>query len=170
MICEWTLSANTNLKLVFFRFHTETGIDRVRVFDGVSASSSLIGVYYGSSLPQAITSSGNSLFIKFTSDSSVQKSGFAASYHGMSELQVCFHLSMKNCVSLKRQKRNAERTRSHSVYVMLRLGMDCKLALNFSSDDHDEMQALITLLMEKFSQFTVALLNSLNLNPRGTSQ
>jgi hypothetical protein len=36
------------------------------------------GVYCGSRLPPLITSEGNSLRIEFNSDTSVQKSGFAA--------------------------------------------------------------------------------------------
>ena len=84
MNCEWTLSANTNLRLVFFRFATEASHDSVRVYDGLSASSSSIGTYSGSSIPAAITSSSNNLFITFITDHSAVSTGFAASYHGMS--------------------------------------------------------------------------------------
>ena len=82
MNCQWTLSSNTNLKLVFFRFETEYCCDHVYVYDGGSSSSPLIGKFNGTSLPGAITSSQTKLFVRFTTDSSVLKSGFAASYHG----------------------------------------------------------------------------------------
>ena len=89
MSCDWTLSANTKLRLVFFRFVTESSHDRVSVYSGTSSSSPRIGQYSGSTLPAAITSSGNNLFIKFTTDSSVTNNGFAASYHGKSTRLFC---------------------------------------------------------------------------------
>ena len=89
MSYNWTLSANTKLRLVFFRFETESGYDFVNVYNGTSSSSPLIGQYDGSTLPAAITSSGNNLFINFTTDGSVIKSGFAASYHGKSRRLFC---------------------------------------------------------------------------------
>ena len=82
MDCSWTLSSNTNIKLIFFRFRTEGTHDKVRVYNGRSSSSSLSGEFYGSSMPSAITSFYNALHIRFTTDSSATYSGFAASYHG----------------------------------------------------------------------------------------
>ena len=85
--CNWTLSSNTNLKLVFFRFQTESCCDHVYVYDGRSSSSPLIGKFNGTSLPGAITSSYNKLFVRFTTDHSVLNIGFAASYHGKDHLK-----------------------------------------------------------------------------------
>ena len=82
MDCSWTLSANTNIRLIFFRFQTESSYDKVRVYNGGSSSSSLLGEFDGSSLPSAITSSNNALYIRFTTDGSSTETGFAASYHG----------------------------------------------------------------------------------------
>lgn len=82
MNCQWTLSSNTNLKLVFFRFETESNYDFVYVYDGGSSSYPLIGKFHGSSLPGAITSLHNKLFVRFTTDGGTVMSGFAASYHG----------------------------------------------------------------------------------------
>ena len=81
MNCQWNLSSNANLELVFFRFATESCCDRVSVYDGGSTSSPGIS-YSGTSLPAAITSSRNKLFVVFGSDSSVTYSGFSAAYHG----------------------------------------------------------------------------------------
>lgn len=94
MSCAWSLSANTKLRLVFFRFVTESSHDRVSVYNGTSSSSPRIGQYSGSTLPAAITSSGNNLFIKFTTDGSVTRSGFAASYHGKSTRLFCVLVSL----------------------------------------------------------------------------
>ena len=82
MTCHWSLSSNTNLELIFFRFDTESRYDFVYVYDGGSSSSPLIGQYDGTWLPSTITSSSNQLFVTFTSDGSNVGSGFAASYHG----------------------------------------------------------------------------------------
>lgn len=88
MSCDWTLSANTELRLVFFRFVTESKHDRVSVYNGTSSSSPRIGQYSGSTLPAANTSFGNNLFIKFTTDGSVTRSGFAASYHVANSIRL----------------------------------------------------------------------------------
>ena len=84
MNCSWSLSSNvnTNVKLVFFRFVTESCCDHVYVYDGGSASSPLVGKFSGTSRPAIVTSSHNKLFIRFTSDGSVTPSGFAVGYHG----------------------------------------------------------------------------------------
>ena len=87
MDCQWTLSANRNLKLVFFRFETESCCDHVYVYDGGSSSSPLIGKFNGKSLPGAITSSHNKLLVRFTTDHSAIKSGFAASCYGKDHLK-----------------------------------------------------------------------------------
>ena len=50
----------------------------------------LIGQYHWNSLPSAITSSSNQLFVVFTSDGSNVRSGFAASYHGKEYLHSCW--------------------------------------------------------------------------------
>ncbi|KAL9986101.1 hypothetical protein ACROYT_G000181 [Oculina patagonica] len=81
MNCQWSLSANANLELEFFRFDTEVNYDFVYVYNGGSSSDPLVGKYNGSSLPAKIRSTSNKLFIVFTTDGSVLKSGFAASYH-----------------------------------------------------------------------------------------
>lgn len=92
MRCEWSLSGNTNLELVFFRFNTERNYDFVYVYDGSSSSSPLIGSYNGSSLPSNVKSSSNNVFVKFTTDGSVLQSGFAAAYHGKGK--ICKEVSL----------------------------------------------------------------------------
>ena len=84
-----TLSANKNIRLIFFRFQTESSYDKVRVYNDGSSSSSLLGEFDGSSLPSAITSSNNALYIRFTTDGSSTETGFAAGYHG----KIVLHFS-----------------------------------------------------------------------------
>lgn len=82
MNCQWNLSANANLELVFFKFNLEGCCDLVSVYDGGSSSDPLIGQYNGNSLPAKIRSSSNNLLVVFTTDHSGEYPGFVASYHG----------------------------------------------------------------------------------------
>jgi len=83
MDCNWSLSSNAKLELIFSRFATEYGGDYVYVYDGDSTSLPLIGQFSGRSVPAPITSSSNNLYVRFTSDSSNQYSGFVARYKGI---------------------------------------------------------------------------------------
>ena len=80
--CQWNLSSNARVELVFFRLDIELSYDFVRVYDGGSSSSPLIGTFSGSSLPAPITSSSSKLYARFTSDSSTTYGGFRAHYRG----------------------------------------------------------------------------------------
>ena len=81
MNCSWSISSNLSLELSFTRFQTERGYDPVSVYDGSSSFSPLIGRYDGDLLPQRISSSSDELFVTFTIDGSVSRSGFVANYH-----------------------------------------------------------------------------------------
>ena len=60
----------------FTYLETEAVQDTVLVYDGASTSSESIGEYSGDSLPDAVYSTGNSLYVKFTTDSSNAGGGF----------------------------------------------------------------------------------------------
>lgn len=82
MDCQWNLTSSTQVELTFFIFNTELDADYLYVYDGGSSSSLLIGPFSGTSLPSPITSSSNKLHIRFTSNASVRRRGFRASYRG----------------------------------------------------------------------------------------
>lgn len=72
------------VNLCFTSFNTESNYDKVYVYDGNSETAPLIGTYHNSNLPPLqIISSGNSLFIKFTTDSSVALDGWTVQYGGI---------------------------------------------------------------------------------------
>ena len=54
--------------------------DYLEVRDGHEETSLLIGKYCGYKIPEDIKSTGNKLYVKFVSDGSVQKAGFAATF------------------------------------------------------------------------------------------
>ena len=68
------------IALTFTSFATESGYDFVRVYDGATTSSPLMGTYSGSSLPPVLTSTGGSMLITFTTDGSVTAAGWSATY------------------------------------------------------------------------------------------
>ena len=87
--CSWLIQPPnaTSITLNFTEFDLEQAstdgnsiYDVVEVYDGASANATLIGKFTGSTIPQAITSSGGSMFIKFTSDISDTFQGWSAYY------------------------------------------------------------------------------------------
>ena len=70
----------SNLSMSFTSMSLESCCDRLRIYDGTSASAPLIGTYTGNSLPPTINSTSGSLFFRFTSDGSVVRSGWAATW------------------------------------------------------------------------------------------
>lgn len=54
--------------------------DYVTVYDGDDVNGTVVGTYCGSTVPASITSQGSAMTVQFTSDASVQKSGFRALY------------------------------------------------------------------------------------------
>jgi hypothetical protein len=69
---------NSRLNFNFSAFYTESGFDRLWIYDGPSTQYPLIGIYSGSYSPGSITSTGNSLTFYFSSDGSNSYSGWAA--------------------------------------------------------------------------------------------
>ena len=80
--CSWLIQPTGGgaITINFTSFSTESGYDYLRVYDGNSSSSPLLGTYSGSSLPPSLTSSGSSLYLRFTSDGSITRSGFELNY------------------------------------------------------------------------------------------
>jgi len=60
--------------------HDNCVYDYVEIRDGIDAGSPLLGKYCGYRIPDDVRSSTNQLYVKFVSDGSVQKEGFAATF------------------------------------------------------------------------------------------
>ncbi len=87
--CSWLIQPPnaTSVTLNFTAFNLEQPstdgnsiYDLVEVFDGTSSSAASLGKFTGSNIPQAITSTGGSIFVKFTSDFSDSYQGWTANY------------------------------------------------------------------------------------------
>jgi len=104
--CTWkiTVPSDFQVALKFQSFeienHDNCVYDYLEIRDGHEATSPLIGVYCGYTVPDDIKSSSNKMWIKFVSDNSVQKAGFSAIF--MNEFDECASLDHgceHNCVN-----------------------------------------------------------------------
>lgn len=81
-VCSWLIQPNNGevINLNFSKFDTELDYDGLIVYDGVDETADILGIFTGNTLPNTITSSGNSLFVLFLSDELNRKDGFTANY------------------------------------------------------------------------------------------
>ncbi|KAM9295136.1 tolloid-like protein 1 isoform 1-T1 [Morus bassanus] len=84
--CVWkiTVSENYNVGLTFQAFeierHDNCAYDYLEIRDGMNENSPLIGHFCGYDKPEDIRSTSNTLWMKFVSDGTVNKAGFAANF------------------------------------------------------------------------------------------
>ena len=79
--CEWRIvgaEISTEIHLIFTEFDTELGFDFVRVFDGGTSNTRLLLEASGQAVPKPVTSEGRIMTVLFSSDETVQRSGFSA--------------------------------------------------------------------------------------------
>nr|XP_032817255.1 CUB and sushi domain-containing protein 3-like isoform X3 [Petromyzon marinus] len=100
LTCEWVIEVNKGnaIKITFQRFQTEPNYDVLEVHDGSSAYSPVLGAFHGTQVPLFLVSSGNHLFLLFTTDSSHSGMGFQLHYervtwdaHSCPDLPVPVH-------------------------------------------------------------------------------
>uniref|UniRef100_H0WLJ2 CUB and Sushi multiple domains 1 n=1 Tax=Otolemur garnettii TaxID=30611 RepID=H0WLJ2_OTOGA len=83
--CEWIIEAKPghSIKITFDRFQTEVNYDTLEVRDGPASSSPLIGEYHGTQAPQFLISTGNFMYLLFTTDNSRSNVGFLIHYESV---------------------------------------------------------------------------------------
>eukprot|EP00792_Barthelona_sp_PAP020_P014018 TRINITY_DN9623_c0_g1_i1.p1 TRINITY_DN9623_c0_g1~~TRINITY_DN9623_c0_g1_i1.p1 ORF type:complete len:1215 (+),score=310.13 TRINITY_DN9623_c0_g1_i1:118-3762(+) len=82
-MCSWTIVGipGSQIMIKFEKMQVENGFDFVSVFDGhVQSTSSMLGNFTGSTIPDPIFSQGESLTVVFQSDSSIVEEGFLLQY------------------------------------------------------------------------------------------
>ncbi|TDH02041.1 hypothetical protein EPR50_G00168750 [Perca flavescens] len=100
-VCVWqiTVAEGFDVGLSFQSFeierHDSCAYDYVEVRDGSSESSLLLGHFCGYNKPDDIKSSSNQLWLKFVSDGSVNKAGFAANF--FKEMDECSRPDNGHC-------------------------------------------------------------------------
>jgi hypothetical protein len=70
----------TLVTLHFISYNTESNNDFVNVYNGVSTSSPIIGVFSGATLPADIDANSGTMLIEFTSNASNTRQGWHATY------------------------------------------------------------------------------------------
>lgn len=80
--CSWLISpVNPDPIYLFFdNFHTETGFDYLKIYDGADANGVLLGSFDGQNLPSSIVAQSGQMYIQFTSDGGVVDEGWDAHY------------------------------------------------------------------------------------------
>jgi hypothetical protein len=81
--CSWLFGLDDSVQsvnLTFLRFSTDPA-DEVKIYDGSTTSSPLLGTFSGSSIPPEISSTGNRMLVTFASGSSISAPGFLAEYN-----------------------------------------------------------------------------------------
>lgn len=86
--CRWLIQPSSgNVTLHFSAFDLESAsldgqtiYDVVEVYDGTTTSATLLGRFAGSNIPPSVTSTSGSLLVRFKTDFSVTRSGWAAYY------------------------------------------------------------------------------------------
>ncbi|XP_062981165.1 CUB and sushi domain-containing protein 1 [Elgaria multicarinata webbii] len=83
--CEWVIEARQghSIKITFDKFQTEVNYDTLEVRDGQTSSSPLIGEYHGTQAPQFLISTGNYMYLLFTTDNSRSSVGFLIHYESV---------------------------------------------------------------------------------------
>ncbi len=78
--CSWLVQApsGNQVTLSFSAFNTEANNDVVRIYDGGSSAAPLLAQYSGATIPASVTSTGNQLYVTFTTNGSVSAQGFTA--------------------------------------------------------------------------------------------
>jgi len=81
---SWLITADGDqrITLTFTSFDTELYYDYVKIFDGNNNHGTVLGSFSGTTIPGAVTSTANNLYVTFHSDSSVSSgfTGFQAAY------------------------------------------------------------------------------------------
>jgi hypothetical protein len=78
--CVWIIRTSAAAKLVVDVLETELGFDFVRVFEGEGPRARLLSALSGSASGRVLKPNATSFTVVFTSDSSVERAGFRASW------------------------------------------------------------------------------------------
>ncbi|KAF7489415.1 Tolloid-like protein 1 [Sarcoptes scabiei] len=104
--CVWriTVPEGFQVALKFQSFeienHDNCAYDYLEIRDGKSEDSTILGKFCGNKIPNEIRGSSNYLFVKFISDSSVNKAGFSATF--IKEINECLgsnHGCEQECIN-----------------------------------------------------------------------
>lgn len=120
--------------IFLFRFQTEVNYDTLEIRDGPASSSPLIGEYHGTQAPQFLISTGNYMYLLFTTDNSRSSIGFLIHYESKSDISLIdFYLILKVTFNLEINFSNYICIRTNYVYSMLYYQITLKLLIHFGN-------------------------------------
>jgi hypothetical protein len=74
--CVWRIVAESSIEFRFTMLRTEAGYDFVKLYDGLSTESPLLGAFSGADLPGLAASSVGRAMLSFNADASIHNDGF----------------------------------------------------------------------------------------------
>jgi hypothetical protein len=80
VVCEYRITTGAPIYLRFDSFATEARYDYVYVYDGTSATGTLLGKFSGAAIPAIQTATSGSMLIRFTSDGSAAAAGVSMTW------------------------------------------------------------------------------------------
>ncbi|CAG5044806.1 unnamed protein product [Parnassius apollo] len=89
LVCEYKIktSVDTKIRINFKTFSLESSFrckyDNLKIYDGPSSDSRLVGKFCGKNYLKSYTSSSNALFIRFKSDHTMSSEGFRITYEAI---------------------------------------------------------------------------------------
>ena len=94
--CSWLIApaGATQISLNFTAFDTEDTYDKVTVYDGPNDTYPVLATWWGNTLPPTITSTAGAMFVKFTSDNTLNFSGWTANYSSFITTPTCSGVTM----------------------------------------------------------------------------
>lgn len=130
--CVWEIVAPPQSKIIlnFTHFHlegsNECGYDSLAVYSKISGENlNRHGLFCGPKQPNMITSESNVLRIEFKSDSTVQKSGFAATFLTVFDLDEC-RVNNGGCEHECQNTIGSYLCSCHNGYLLHENGHDCR--------------------------------------------
>lgn len=94
LLCEYRIktSKETKIRINFKSFNLERSFgcryDYLKIYDGPSEDSRLVGRFCGTRYPKTYTSSRNEVYIKFKSDQSMSAEGFRITYDSVCQREI----------------------------------------------------------------------------------
>ncbi len=80
VVCEYFITTGAPIYLRFDSFATEATYDYVYVYDGTSATATLLGKFSGAAIPAIQTATSGSMLIRFTSDGNTAAAGVSMTW------------------------------------------------------------------------------------------
>ena len=83
--CQWLIQPSSNIDHIiisFDEFDLSSG-DTLILYDGNSINAAVLGKFTGGNLPNSISSSGPSIFVRLLTDNSITSNGFGISYRSI---------------------------------------------------------------------------------------